>query len=141
MPVDKVRVEIYGDKELIRAFDLADDKVRKSGLRAGLRAVGRMWRESAKARVPVLTGSLRRALTFATKVKNSLYGGVGKLWMGPRYNKANGNQDPGVYGLMVQIGTKHMAPQPFMPDVSATQDEALKKLGDEIWKAIAKGRR
>jgi hypothetical protein len=48
MPVDKVRVEIYGDKELIRAFDLADDKVRKSGLRAGLRAVGRMWRESAK---------------------------------------------------------------------------------------------
>jgi HK97 gp10 family phage protein len=141
MAVDKVRVEVYGDEELIRAFNLADDSVRKDGLRAGLRAVGRMWRSSAKARVPVLTGALHDALTFATKVKNSLYGGVGKLWMGPRYNKANGDQDPGVYGLFVQIGTKRMAPEPFMPDVSSTKDEALKLLGDEIWKAIAKGRR
>jgi HK97 gp10 family phage protein len=141
MPVDKVRVEVYGAPELIKAFDLADDRVRKTGLRKGLRAVGRIWRQSAKAKAPVLTGALRRALTFATKVKNSLYGGVGKMWMGARYDKSNGKQDPGVYSLFVQLGTKHMAPQPFMPDVSANQDEVLKKFGDEIWKEIAKGKR
>jgi HK97 gp10 family phage protein len=142
-----VKITVYGEEALYKAFDGMDDKLRKKGLRQALKVVGRMWRDGAKSLAPVgETGMLRKSITFATKIRNSLYGGVGKLWVGPRWNAEKSQQHPGFYGLFVELGTQGTPKRPFKTKAqsflgktfNSTKDEALKKFGEELWAEIRK---
>jgi HK97 gp10 family phage protein len=137
--IGSVKVTIQGDEALYKAFNLMDDKSRKTGLRKALRRAAKIWVEKAKQKVPVLTGALKKSITAITTIKNSLYGGVGRVRVGPRRVKGEGNQGPGAYGLMVEVGTKHSKPQPYLkPTFEETKDEVLKKFGEELWAEIKK---
>jgi HK97 gp10 family phage protein len=142
-----VKVTVQGEEALFRAFNGIDDGLRKKALRDGLRTVGRLWRNKAKSLAPIgKTGMLRKSITFATKVRNSLYGGVGKLWVGPRWNAQKSQDHPGYYGLFVELGTQGTPKRPFKtkakaflkPTFDSEKDAAIKALGEKLWEHIRK---
>jgi len=96
-----VSIDIRGDKELARAFKRAEDAFTPQVLMPALEDGARIVEADARARVPVLTGKLKRSIQqeampeqLAVKIGSKLlyakrieYGFVGKDSLGRRFNQ------------------------------------------------------
>ena len=95
------RVEIEGDEELIRKLNAMSKGFRSKALLHALTQGAEIIEREAKARAPVRTGLLRRAITTITlKSGNKL----AKVAVGWRNSKAS--RFPAFYGIMQEKGTK-----------------------------------
>ncbi len=131
----KVEVRLNGIGEKLR--DLGPKLARKA-LRRAVGKVGDMWIAEMKAKVPTDTGNLRESINkkiVTSKRGNDL---SAKVSVGPTYDTksrkpGDSSQQPGTYGLFVELGTKSMSPSPFMrPVFDATADKAVEILADTL---------
>jgi HK97 gp10 family phage protein len=113
-------------------------KLARQALRKAVRASGDMWVEEMKGRVPVDTGNLRDSIRAKVRTKK-LSGGVeAKVSVGPAFGTVDrkpgdGSQQPGVYGMFVELGTEKMVPRPYMrPTFDTTKDKAVEVFADTL---------
>jgi HK97 gp10 family phage protein len=137
-------VKVYVDfKEVAEKLRQIGPKLARKSLRKGVSAVGDMWVPEMQARVPVDTGDLRDSI--AKKVSTSKKGDSlsATVTVGPSYDTKNRkpgdtSQQPGVYGLFVEFGTKSSPAKPFMrPVFDATADKAVEILANVLKEDLA----
>lgn len=124
-----VTVKIEGLKEIEDALAAAGPKLARGAVRKALKAGGAVFLKRAKALAPVLTeatpqrkpGELRNAIAEVDRMDARKQQGRARI--GLKYTK-KGPQDPGVYGLFVEFGTKKMPAKPYM---RPAYDEARKE--------------
>jgi HK97 gp10 family phage protein len=108
-------------------------KFAKKALRKALAASGDYWVAEMKARVPVDSGDLRESIDKKIKMKRGKGGAPSSatVSVGPTFGKTprqpgDGSQQPGVYGMFEEFGTKRQSPQPFVrPTFDATADQVV----------------
>lgn len=116
----ELTVEIKGLEGVEDALAQAGPTLAKRALRKALVAGGEVFRDGAKRRAPVLKqgtpqrrpGELRDAIDM--RVNLTAKEEAGTVHVGPRREKGGGSQQPGVYGLFVELGTEKMRAQPYM---------------------------
>ncbi|SNS77733.1 phage protein, HK97 gp10 family [Granulicella rosea] len=98
-----------------------------------------MWVDEMKSRVPVDTGGLRDSIKAKVSSRGGKNSASAKVSVGPTYDtktaKKNGapSQQPGVYGMFVEFGTKDAKATPFMrPTFDATTDKAVEIFANVI---------
>jgi HK97 gp10 family phage protein len=114
-----ITVEITGLKGVEDALAQAGPKLAKRAMRKALKAGADKFVADAKARAPILktptknrrAGDLRDAITSVIKLSPKQESGRARV--GPKYT-GKGADDPGVYGLFQEFGTKDSPAQPFM---------------------------
>ena len=118
--------------------------VRKS-FRKAARAVGSMWIEALKEKVPVDSGSLRDAIVMSVKTKMRMNKSLDmktpdvSLEVGPRLD-APRNDDkksvgPGIFGMWLEFGLKNKKypAHPWVrPVYDATGEKAQQIFADEL---------
>ncbi|WP_333702895.1 HK97-gp10 family putative phage morphogenesis protein [Sphingobium yanoikuyae] len=121
------------DRKLVKIRDAVSPQSRERSLMAGAVVV----QNEARRLAPVLTGNLRDSIIV------SLDGGLNSsavsqrrfftaVYIGPSRGK-------GFYGHMVEFGTSHSAPHPFMrPALDNTREEVKRAMGNSIWIDIKK---
>lgn len=133
-----VVVNIQGLKEIEDALAAAGPKLARSAVRKALHAGGQVFLNRAKTLAPVLAtatpqrkpGELRDAIAEVDRMDARKQRGRARI--GLKYGK-KGSQDPGVYGLFVEFGTKNMAAQPYMrPAYDEAKQEAESVFTAEI---------
>lgn len=133
-----VTVKIEGLKEIEDALASAGPKLARSAVRKALHAGGQVFLNRAKTRAPVLAqatpqrqpGELRDAIAEVDRMDARKQRGRARI--GLKYSK-KGAQDPGVYGLFVEFGTKNMPAQPYMrPAYDEAKQEAESVFTAEI---------
>ena len=93
----------------------------KNAVSAGARLIAK----EAKARVPVRTGALRKSIGVQTSRRR-----FGLVKIGPRWPQ-------GAHGHLVEFGTAHSAPQPWLrPAFDAMKGAALAKIGESLGNAV-----
>ena len=106
-----ITVEITGLKGVEDALAQAGPKLAKRAMRKALKAGAAKFVADAKARAPILktptknrrAGDLRDAITSVIKLSPKQESGRARV--GPKYT-GKGADDPGVYGLFQEFGTK-----------------------------------
>lgn len=123
---------IRGEKELIRALNGMERKVRNKILRTELKAGAKTLAEASKAIAPVgETGVIKRAI----KVKSARTK-KGQIGFNAEIAKGKNQTDDGWYGPFVDLGTKHQMAQQFM---EKPFDQMADKLGEQIIERIWQG--
>jgi HK97 gp10 family phage protein len=139
----EVTVQIVGLKGVEEALSQAGPKLAKRAMRKALEAGGKVFVARAKERAPILKkqtphrkpGDLRDAIM--QDIKLSPKQEFGRARVGLKHDKEKGNQSPGVYGLFVEFGTRHMAAQPYMrPAYDEAKDTAESVFTEEIRKGV-----
>jgi HK97 gp10 family phage protein len=122
----KVEVTIRGleelKRELARLSDAAQGRLTRNALMAGARIAAKAARENA----PVATGALKKSIKARwgapdkrSSVKTALV------------------NTPVFYGALVEFGTVHVAPKPYMrPAVDENQGAMVAKMAENISKGI-----
>ena len=95
------RVEIEGDKELIRKLNKMSQGFRSQALLHAVTQGGEIVEREASARAPVGKGTLRDSITTVKLKSTSKLAKVGVSW---RTGKAS--RFPAFYGIMLEKGTK-----------------------------------
>lgn len=104
-----MKIEITGDKEVIKALEGLGPKVERKVLGKAMRTGLRPLLEQAKAEAPVDTGKLRDSLVI--RVAKSKKRGTVALEVRPNEKKfADGHY----YPAQVEYGTEHTEPNPFL---------------------------
>ena len=114
-----ITVKIEGLKEIEDALAQAGPKLARGAVRKALKKGGAVFLGRAKALAPVLAkatpqrkpGELRDAIAEVDRMDARKQQGRARI--GLKYGK-KGKQDPGVYGLFVEFGTKDTHAQPYM---------------------------
>jgi HK97 gp10 family phage protein len=141
--MDSVTVQVRGLKQVQEALGAAGPALMRSAVLRALDAGAEVFLEGAKARCPVLAeatphrqpGELRDAIAEVTTI--DVRRETGRARVGLKYTN-KGTEDPGVYGLFVEFGTRHMAAQPFMrPAYDAGRDEAISVFAEEIRQGVS----
>lgn len=132
-------VEVSGLKGVEDALSEAGPKLAKSILRKGLLEAAQFMVYGAKSRCPVAVegtpqtkpGELRDAIGVSS-VKLNGKKERASVKIGPKYDKKDGSQSPGVYGLFVEVGSVHNpTPKPFMRSTfDADAQTSLEKFTD-----------
>jgi HK97 gp10 family phage protein len=141
-----VTVKVEGLKEIEDALAAAGPKLARGAVVKALKKGGAVFLARAKARAPILAeatpnrrpGELRDAIAEVDRMDPRKQ--QGRARVGLKYNKAakKGSQDPGVYGLFVEFGTKNMAAQPYMrPAFDEAKAEAESVFIAEIRAGVA----
>jgi HK97 gp10 family phage protein len=131
----KVDVRLNGIEEKLR--DLGPKLARKA-LRRAVGKVGDMWVSEMKAKVPVESGDLRDSIN--KKVTTSKKGNagsatvsVGPMWDSKSRSPGDSSQQPAVYGMILEFGSKKMTAKPWMrPVFDATANKAVQLLADTL---------
>lgn len=124
-------VGLEGLSEVNKALEKLPDKLQDRAIKNAMAAGARKIRDEAKRLVPVDDGTLREGIVVARKVKKSRTR-KGSVVVGIR-------GDGRFYAHMVEWGTSHSAPNPFMrPALDNASDEALKVIGPKLGKEIEK---
>jgi HK97 gp10 family phage protein len=113
-------------------------KLARRALRKGVSKVGDMWVTEMKARVPVDNGDLQTSIDKRVTTRGK--GGISsaKVAVGPSYDKSmkgvgKAYEQPGVYGMFVELGTKRSKATPYMrPTFDTTADNAVQILADVL---------
>lgn len=119
------RATIIGDRELIRKLDrLAKQSERNKIVRPAVREAAAAVRKKARGHVPQETGLLKNSITIKAKTrKGTAYAVVGPSNKNAAYvYRADANfgeggwiySNPVKYAHLVEYGTPHSSPQPFM---------------------------
>jgi HK97 gp10 family phage protein len=121
------------DRKLVKIRDAVSPQAREKSLMAGALII----QAEAQRLAPVLTGNLRDSIII------SFDGGLNSsavsqrrfftaVYIGPSRGK-------GFYGHMVEFGTSHSAPHPFMrPALDNTRDDVKRAMGNSLWIDIKK---
>lgn len=105
-------MRVDGVPELQRKFANLSGKMQRAVVRDSLRSAARVVEKSARQRVPVDTGRLKKAITQNVTVKST----TGEALVGYRREV--------FYGRFVELGTSKMAAQPFLrPALDENQEE------------------
>jgi HK97 gp10 family phage protein len=136
-------IELDGFDQLQRKLDQLPDKLLKKVVRPAVTKSGRIVRKQMKANAPKEFGVLQKA--FASKVKTYKAGNVVAI-IGPKKNivgtitHPSGRIEkrvPANYAHLVELGTTHSAPNPFMRRAyEQTKGQVDSKLQGEIWDGI-----
>lgn len=133
-----VKVKIEGLKEIEDALAAAGPKLARGAVRKALKAGGAVFLSRAKSLAPILAdptanrkpGELRDAIAEVDRMDARRQ--FGRARVGLKYSK-KGSQDPGVYGMFVEFGTKKMTARPYMrPAYDAGKAEAESVFTAEI---------
>lgn len=135
-------VRTEGLEDIQNALVKAAPQLIASVLPAALAKGGAVFVERAKALAPVLAkatterepGELRDSITQLVTINEAKESGRSRI--GPHYSDKP-EQDPAVYALFVEFGTKNMAAEPFMrPAFDEGQEEAERVFMEEIRAAL-----
>jgi HK97 gp10 family phage protein len=106
-------LKIFGVKELQKKFESFPPKLQKKMLRSSMTKAGRVVATAAKARVPVLTGALRKSIKVA-----GLAGGRGAGLTARAGGKAApiGKRVRATlpYAAIVELGSKRSKAKPYL---------------------------
>ena len=131
----KVSVDFGGIPEKLEQLG---PKLARKALRRAVSKAGDLWVTEMKAKVATESGDLRDSIdkkVSSTKQGNNL---SAKVSVGPTYNTksrkpGDSSQQPGTYGLFVELGTKKMSARPFMrPVFDATADKVVQIVADTL---------
>ena len=107
---------VIGQKELVRAMNAIPYTVKKDKFfMAVFRAAAKPIIQAARSKVNIEEGDLKRSIkAFSTRASRRWPG----LYVGPKAkggsSKKNNQRSGGFYGAMVEYGTVHSDPHPFM---------------------------
>lgn len=139
--IDSIDLKLTGVDELVARLEALGPKLARRAMRRALKAAGEVIADTARDECPVLPanapngrrpGELRDSIDAVVTLSSD--GQRGTVKIGPTYDKADGNQSPGVYGTFVELGSVHNPhPQPFMrPAFDTEADEALAKISEVL---------
>ena len=123
-------MKITGIKELKRAMDKLPDELKKGAERRVLGAGAKPIVKAARSKVPKQSGLLRKSIGQKVKKTKGEY----SARIGPRTNMGgmvvrdgvSRFSDPNKYSHLVEYGTSHSAPQPFIrPAVESAKSEVV----------------
>ncbi|EJU13994.1 hypothetical protein LH128_05830 [Sphingomonas sp. LH128] len=143
----KMKIRIEGTEEIKRNLQQLMRATNRNIVQEALIAGAELVAEEARRLVPVDTGNLRDSIGISTETKGmnfarvQLKKGDQAVFVGPMQGK--GLQHDGFYGHMIEFGTMHARPQPFMaPAFEAMGQKAtyvvLEYIADEF-ERLAKG--
>ena len=133
----KCTVDFGGIEEKLQELG---PKLARKALRKAVGQVGDMWVREMKSRVPVDSGDLRESIDKLVSTKKGKGGAASsaKVSVGPMFdtndtNVGDSTQQPAVYGLFVEFGTKTTHAEPWMrPTFDATAEKAVQLLADVL---------
>jgi HK97 gp10 family phage protein len=119
-------VTTEGVPQVLREFANLSAKMQRAVLRDALRSGARVVVASAKTKVPVRTGALKRGITHRVTVPQN---GLGEATIG--YDSKQ------FYGRFVELGTSRQAARPFLrPALDATQNQVEKVFREAVERGI-----
>ena len=130
----KVSVDFGGIPEKLEQLA---PKLARTALRRAVSKAGDLWVSEMKAKVPVDSGDLRDAIkkkVTTTKRGNAISAkvSVGAAWDG-KSRKADSDQQPAVYGMILEFGSKKMVSKPWMrPVFDATASTVVEIVADTL---------
>lgn len=140
-----VRVRVRGLKRLKKELEGVPEKLRRKALRAGQTKASRIIITEARNRVPVRFGLLKKSLGRKSKTYRKT--GTVVSVIGPRkgfrterVGQANIYDDPVKYAHLVEYGTSHSSPKPFLrPAWDHNKGRILREQVEAIRRVLAKG--
>ncbi len=129
--------KVDGFKDLAAMLERLQSVRREEGAltRAMIKAV-EPTADLTRSLVPVRTGTLRRSITVSNKLKGrTKEAGITAVYLGTSYGRGKG----GRHGHLVEFGTKHSRPRPFLrPAWDQDSRAMLLRLADELRLQIEK---
>ena len=123
-------VPIEGLPRMRKQFKELSDKMQRRVLRGALRAAARPVLKDAKARVPVRTGALKKAIGVAVTVKTV----ESTATIGVRRKRPG---QPARRAHLVEFGTKHTSARPFLrPALDSKKEAVVRTLAEALKKQI-----
>lgn len=149
--VVEVKATVHGVKEMGEALRGLTDSLRKRVLRNALAEGGRIVRDEARRRAPVLQptmrapyrkpGTVRRAISVRTSKIARRRGDVGVFVnVRPAKGAQRGAKSPNdpFYWRWLEFGARHMAARPFLVPAAQRLADAFAKVREAVHKHIAK---
>lgn len=119
-------MRVEGAAEVQRKFAALSGRAQRAVVRDSLRSAARVVVKSAKRRVPVDTGFLKKSITQRVTVQ-----GVSQSYALVGYRKK------AFYGGFIELGTSKMAAQPFLrPALDESHSEIEKAFVDALNRTI-----
>lgn len=124
----KQRVILQGDRALLRQLSFLRKRVATRIIKSAITSAASLALKAAKAKVPVRLGQLKRSL--GKKAKAYPKKGVFVVVIGPRSGFKIMDKgkpvNPTQYAHLVELGTQHSEPKPFMrPAFDETRDAMI----------------
>jgi HK97 gp10 family phage protein len=125
------KINVSGEKELLRMFKSLAPKEMKTATRKAIRVSAKEVLADAKALVPTDTGTLESALTVRVATK------LGRNRIGSRVITKDVFDEEPFYGHFVEFGTVRMPAQPYLrPALYRNEDEMRQIFTRELRIAI-----
>jgi HK97 gp10 family phage protein len=135
-------IKITGIRELRRTIDRLPDELKKRAEVPVLRAGAKPIHQAAKRKVPTGTGEapglLKRALGITVKKVKGIWSSRVGARTGHAVRLADGTKkDPSKYIHLVELGTRHSRPQPFIrPAIDSAKGEVLQAMSGGLEKHL-----
>jgi len=140
----RMRLELTGDKALMRKLETLASTTQRAAVRPAANYAWTPVNKAAKRKAPVDTGALKKSIGKKAKT----YGGSGVVWVGvgarvgEEYVKTDDRgykRKPWKYLHIVEWGSADQQAQPFLrPAFDENKDEAERRLIDKTWDYIEK---
>ena len=151
----RTKIQIEGMGDLLAAMETLKRSAKGRITRAAVTAGGRIVRKQAKANARAIKRTGQLAKLTDMKVKTYKKSGNTVAIIGPKkggkiIHPVYGAVDPHKYSHLVELGTEHSTPKPFLRAAmmttkgavaSAMGSKARDQLAREVAKAAKKGRR
>ena len=128
MPIDVKKIELKGAKELEAVLKELPNNLARNGLRGGVRAAAKLLQKSAKDNAPVDDGDLRDGIIIKEdrRAPESV-----SMQVGTRKGIRHAH--------LVEFGTVHMKPQPFLrPAFDENVENIFQVMGNAMAKSLAR---
>jgi len=134
-------MKITGINDVAKALQALPDEIRRNGEAKTLRAGARPMVKTAKAKVSRESGTLRRAIgANVKKLRGVRTARIGARSGWGREVTVKGQtqyRNPTQYSHLVEYGTAHSAPKPFIrPAVETTQGEVVQEMAKALDKHV-----
>ena len=132
-----ISIQVLGDEGLQRMLNAFPVAMQRKIVKKALREAGRPVLASAKAKVPVGTGALKRSLRLRvlTRQKRGRFGV--QIHTGVRGKLGIPEDAPYYYPMAVEVGTGRMAARPYMrPALRENKALCLRIAAQEIRRGI-----
>jgi len=132
-----IDISIFGDKKLEKQFKKLDLKLQKKTIKKALRDSAKIVKNTAKARVGVRSGKLKKSLKVRTEkgLKRGQFGIV--VVTGTREELNIDADDKYYYPAAVEFGTKNLPAKPYLrPAIDENRDLIFDLIASRIRSAI-----
>ena len=130
---ESVTVRVDGLKELADKLRGMGPDLSRNALRAGVRAAAKLVKDDAAERVPVDTGTLKRAL-YMKQIREKSSAWQQTFYVAVRRGKAQRKRAlDAYYWRFVEFGTAKMAARPFLrPAFEANKRQAVDVIAERL---------